>query len=73
MAEHLFVSRRGIVHTSLSLSDNAATLCGKGTRNLVYIGGVGPGERLCLSCAQVEDDRRTLRPSEIPSSPGEQS
>ena len=51
MSGHLVVSRRGIVHVVASLDNGAATACGKGSRDLVYIGGVGPGERMCHVCA----------------------
>ena len=60
MSEHfaendvwLQVSRRGIVHVTRSLADDAATVCGKGSRDLVYIGAVGIGERMCYSCASA--------------------
>lgn len=49
-AQHLQVSRRGIVHVTRTLDDNASTLCGKGSRDLVYIGAVGIGERMCRVC-----------------------
>jgi hypothetical protein len=38
---HLVVSRRGIVHVVYSLDGNASTACGKGSRDLVYVGAVG--------------------------------
>ncbi|WP_250828698.1 hypothetical protein [Nocardioides bruguierae] len=49
--KHLMVSRRGIVYLTQSLADDAATACGKGSRDLVYIGAVGLGERMCHTCA----------------------
>lgn len=49
-APWLMVSRRGIVHVVESLDDNAGTACGKGSRDLVLIGAVGLGERMCHSC-----------------------
>jgi len=48
---HLMVSRRGIAHVVRSPDDDAATTCGKGARDLVLIGAVGIGERMCHSCA----------------------
>lgn len=50
---HLMVSRRGIVHAVWSPDDYAATACGKGSRDLVLIGAVGTGERMCHACARV--------------------
>lgn len=47
----LLVSRRGIVHVVHSLDDDAATACGKGSRDLVLVGAVGIGERMCRVCA----------------------
>jgi hypothetical protein len=47
----LAVSRRGIVHVVRPLGGEAATACGKGSRDLVRIGAVGTGERMCHSCA----------------------
>lgn len=44
------VSRRAIVHLVATLDENAATACGKGSRDLVLIGAVGPGERMCHIC-----------------------
>ena len=50
MSEHLMVSRRGIAHVVQSLDEGEATACGKGTRDLVLVGAVGLGERMCRVC-----------------------
>lgn len=48
----LVISRRGIVHATASLAEDSSTACGKGTRDLVHVGAVGIGERMCVQCAR---------------------
>lgn len=58
---HLVVSRRSIVHIVHSLADDAVTLCGKWSLDLVLIGAVGIGERMCRHCERIEASQQLAK------------
>lgn len=50
----LMASRRGIVHAlkpGFPDQQDAETLCGKWSRDLVHVGSVGVGQRMCQTCS----------------------